>query len=365
LKKRESWSAEQRLRQPVVVLTGAGISTSAGIPDFRGPGGVWTAEASGAAAPQGTSLEFAQPTFSHMALVALQVQACALAAPAVLMPAQGRGFIDSIVSQNIDGLHLRSGLPASCLHELHGNSFLERCRRCRKTHFRPFDVKGMSFRATGRVCEGVQSAAARMKRARDGGSAAAAVGVQACGGALHDFMLDWGDALPAVELRASERACERALCLLCLGTSLYINPCGLLPTRTKKAGGKVVIVSLSATAQDAIADIVSRAEADVFMAQLCDQLRVPVPRFAPSLTFYVAQSCTWAAQPAAGTVRWRVVISACSDAQPSPLPHVVRATARARCLAASSASGGVSAGCTVERCVLRPHNICYARLLVC
>ena len=178
-------------------------------------------------------------------------------------------------------------------------------------------------------------------------------------------MLDWGDPLPPSELKASERICRRALCLLCLGTSLYINPCGLLPTRTKKAGGKVVIVSLSATAQDAIADIVSRAEADVFMAQLCHQLRVPVPSFAPSLTFYVAQSCTWAAQPAAGTVRWRVVISACSDAQPSPLPHVVRATARARCLAASSASGGVAAGCTVERCVLRPHNICHARLLVC
>jgi hypothetical protein len=85
LRKRECWSAEQRQRQPVVVLTGAGISTSAGIPDFRGPGGVWTAEACGAAAPQGTSLDFAQPTFSHMALVALQVLMLADAVLAVLM----------------------------------------------------------------------------------------------------------------------------------------------------------------------------------------------------------------------------------------------------------------------------------------
>ena len=99
-------------------------------------------------------------------------------------------MIDVVISQNIDGLHLRSGLPASCLHELHGNSFMERCRRCRKSHFRPFDVKGMSFKPTGRVCEGVCTAAARLKRERDGDGAAGAGVVQACGGALHDFMLD-------------------------------------------------------------------------------------------------------------------------------------------------------------------------------
>jgi mono-ADP-ribosyltransferase sirtuin 6 len=214
------------------VLTGAGISTAAGIPDFRGPSGVWTAEAYGRAAPEGTSLELAQPTLTHMALVALQ----------------GRGVIDAVISQNIDGLHLRSRLPPHCLHELHGNSFMERCRRCRKTHFRPFDVKGMSFKPTGRWCEGVKSAAARLKRARDSDGHAGGAAIEACGGALHDMMLEWGDALPPAQLKESERLCKHALCLLCLGTSLYINPCGLLPTRTKKAGGKVAIVALSGTA---------------------------------------------------------------------------------------------------------------------
>ncbi len=73
LKKREGWSQVERQQQPVVVLTGAGISTAAGIPDFRGPAGVWTAEACGKPLAEGTPLEFAHPTFSHMALVALQV----------------------------------------------------------------------------------------------------------------------------------------------------------------------------------------------------------------------------------------------------------------------------------------------------
>jgi NAD-dependent SIR2 family protein deacetylase len=253
----------------------------------------------------------------------------------LLMPMQARGLIDAVISQNIDGLHLRSGLPPSCLYELHGNSFMERCRRCRKTHFRPFDVKGMSFKPTGRLCEGVQCAASRVKRERvkrerdsDSDGVVGSDDIVACRGALHDFMLDWGDALPSVELRASERLCRSALCLLCLGTSLYINPCGLLPNRTKKAGGSVAIVSLSATAQDGIADIVSRAEADEFMSQLCSQLNVAVPCFVPSLCFYVAQASVRASDPEDDFVYWRVCVSACSDGQPSPLPHLLRAAVR-------------------------------------
>ncbi len=223
---------------------------------------------------------------------------------------------------------MRSGLPSTCLYELHGNSFIERCRRCRKTHFRPFDVRGMSFQPTGRLCEGAKSAAARVKRERDCDGVAGELEIVGCRGALHDFMLDWGDPLPSSELKASERMCRRALCLLCLGTSLYINPCGLLPTRTRKAGGSVAIVALSATAQDGIADIVSRAEADAFMAQLCSQLSVAVPCYVPSLTFYVAQACMRSSAPEDDVLHWRVSISACSDGQPSPLPHLVRAAVR-------------------------------------
>ena len=362
LKAREGWSAEERERRPVVVLTGAGISTAAGIPDFRGPVGVWTAEAHGRAAPGGTALELAQPTAAHMALVALQVPpppACALRF--ALMMLQGRGMVDAVISQNIDGLHLRSGLPPHCLFELHGNSFMERCRRCRKTHFRPFDVRGMSFKPTGRWCEGVKSAAAvAKKRARDGDGRAGAAGggVEACGGALHDFMLDWGDALPPQQLKESERLCQRAMCLLCLGTSLYINPCGLLPVRAKKAGGKVAIVALSGTAQDAVADIVSHAEADVFMSLLCSELNVDVPRFVPSLTFYVAQACT--RLPAAedsclSQLQWRIAVTACSDGQPSPLPPLIRAVARVRPIGGSDAEawGPKDASCRLERCERR------------
>ena len=109
-----------------VAFTGAGISTSCGIPDFRGPQGVWTLQRAGKPLPRlKTSFGVAKPSLTHQALVGL-VQA---------------GKVGFIVSQNVDGLHLRSGVPRHQLAELHGNCFAERCRRCRAEFVRDFEME--------------------------------------------------------------------------------------------------------------------------------------------------------------------------------------------------------------------------------
>jgi len=97
-----------------IVFTGAGISTSASIPDFRGPQGVWTRQAQGRSAPNCIPLQQAIPTVCHD-MLARYVR---------------EGVIKYIVSQNIDGLHRRSGVPRDRISELHGNTFLEVCWSC-------------------------------------------------------------------------------------------------------------------------------------------------------------------------------------------------------------------------------------------
>jgi mono-ADP-ribosyltransferase sirtuin 6 len=97
-----------------VIHTGAGISTAAGIPDFRGPQGVWTREKRREKVEGGVAFEVAQPTLTHQ-IITEMVEV---------------GVVRFVVSQNVDGLHLRSGLPRECLSELHGNVMMERCERC-------------------------------------------------------------------------------------------------------------------------------------------------------------------------------------------------------------------------------------------
>jgi NAD-dependent SIR2 family protein deacetylase len=107
-----------------IVFTGAGISTSAGIPDFRGPEGSWTLLVQGRQRTKEINTLTAIPTPTHMALVALQ----------------DRGILKFLISQNCDGLHRRSGILPDRIAELHGNSNREYCKDCGKEY-----IRGMGF----------------------------------------------------------------------------------------------------------------------------------------------------------------------------------------------------------------------------
>ena len=99
-----------------MIYTGAGASTSAGIPDFRGPKGVWTLEKKGLKPDMSVSWDDAKPTKTHMAIAQLAQE----------------NLCQFVISQNIDGLHLRSGLTRSHLAELHGNMFVDECAVCKR-----------------------------------------------------------------------------------------------------------------------------------------------------------------------------------------------------------------------------------------
>ncbi|XP_065912939.1 NAD-dependent protein deacylase sirtuin-6-like isoform X3 [Dysidea avara] len=196
----------------IVVHTGAGISTSAGIPDFRGPNGVWTLEKQGRKRETNVTFESAQPSITHMALVAM-VRA---------------KLVHLIVSQNVDGLHLKSGLPREYLSELHGNVFMERCEKCGKEFVREHAVATVGLKRTGNRCMG-------------GGSR----GI--CRGKLRDTVLDWKDCLPKEDLEKADHHSSKADLSICLGTTLQIVPSGTLPLLTRRNKGKLVICNLQPT----------------------------------------------------------------------------------------------------------------------
>ena len=100
-----------------VVFTGAGISTESGLPDFRGPDGLWTRRDKGLPPkPTNQSWDAVEPNKGHLAIVSLQEL----------------GKLKFLISQNIDNLHLKSGIPPELLAELHGNIRKLRCTGCGK-----------------------------------------------------------------------------------------------------------------------------------------------------------------------------------------------------------------------------------------
>ena len=129
--------ADAKAKGGAVVHTGAGISTSVGIPDFRGPNGIWTLQKEGKSMPAASCrFDRARPSFTHVALVALQRE----------------GYVRYLVSCNVDCLHVRSGYPREEMAELHGNCFAERCELCETEYVRDFEMPSVGFKTTGRRC---------------------------------------------------------------------------------------------------------------------------------------------------------------------------------------------------------------------
>jgi len=241
-----SWVASAR---HVVVYTGAGISTSAGIPDFRGPKGVWTLEKKGLKPSMNVSWDDAKPTLTHMALAKL-VQ---------------KEKVKFIVTQNIDGLHLRSGVPRTSIAELHGNMFVDQCDMCRKMFVRDSPAPTVGQKLVGGDCQATKS------NGRN------------CGGKLRDFVLDWGAELPQEDLDMSDTHSMQADLSIVLGSTLQIIPAGNMPTYGKKyqKDGKLVICNLQPTKQDKKADLCIHTYVDDVLKMLMQRLDLDIPEYDP------------------------------------------------------------------------------------
>jgi NAD-dependent deacetylase len=215
-------------RQPCVVLTGAGVSTESGIPDFRSPTGIWAefdpleyasldafradpAKVWRFYAPRFAMLTEAEPNAAHVAIAELE----------------GRGFVRAVITQNIDLLHERAGSRE--VIEVHGSIRTSSCLSCGAT-YRLAEVAAQLETRDAPVCA-------------------------ECGAVLKPDVVFFGELLPEAAIDRAYALAGEAGVLLVVGSALEVWPVAELPLVTRRAGGSVAIVNRGPTARDDDAEL--------------------------------------------------------------------------------------------------------------
>lgn len=229
----------------IVVLTGAGISTDSGIPDFRGPQGVWTKDP-GAEKLATLDHYLSDPEVRRQAwrsrLDSPAWRARPNAGHAALVELDRRGVLDTLVTQNIDGLHQAAGTDPARVVEIHGTIRWVTCLSCG-------DRQPMTD-VLARVRAGEDDPPCTATRP-DG---------RICGGILKSATISFGQSLVPEDLARAEAAARRCDVLLAVGSTLSVYPAAGLVPLASRSGAAVVIVNGEATDWDATADVVLRGQ---------------------------------------------------------------------------------------------------------
>jgi NAD-dependent protein deacetylase/lipoamidase len=222
--------------QRIVAFTGAGISTESGIPDFRSPGGIWTRYkpiyfddfmSSDEMRRESWRRKFAtdetmlkaEPNAGHRALAKLVEQ----------------GRMSAIITQNVDGLHQRSGVPDSKIIELHGNATYASCLDCGHRH--ELEPIRKAFLGSGKLPLCVK-----------------------CDGIVKTATISFGQAMPEIPMARAQDETMSCDLFIVLGSSLVVYPAAGFPRIAKRKGAKLVILNRDPTDQDDDADVVVHAE---------------------------------------------------------------------------------------------------------
>lgn len=234
----------------VLALTGAGISTESGIPDFRGPDGAWTRN------PAAQRLSHIDAYLADPALRA-QVWQQRMAHPAwsagpnsghrALVALERKGALHTLVTQNIDGLHAAAGTSADILIEIHGTMREVACLSC--------GDRAPAAASFARVLAGDPDPSCLI-----------------CGGILKSATISFGQPLLHEDLVKAETAAATCDVCLAIGTSLTVYPAAALPRLASEVGARLVIINAEATPMDALADVVLRAPIGEVLPRIVEQV---------------------------------------------------------------------------------------------
>ncbi|HSR52185.1 MAG TPA: Sir2 family NAD-dependent protein deacetylase [Acidobacteriota bacterium] len=240
----------ERLRDAryTLVFTGAGISTASGIPDFRGPKGLWKkikpvyydeflnsheARVRHWQLKLQSHKEFGQarPNAGHKALAEIDEMGC----------------LQLLVTQNIDGLHQLAGHADDKIIEIHGTGRLVECCSCAKTmdpapYYEEFEESGEPP-----LC--------------------------GCGGFLKSATISFGQPMPEKKLEAAFKAAQRCDLVISVGSTLEVEPAASIPRMAKQCGAFYAIVNMGATAHDSLADLRLEGDAGDLLSRAARHLR--------------------------------------------------------------------------------------------
>ncbi|MBA7618003.1 NAD-dependent protein deacetylase [subsurface metagenome] len=213
--------------EKLVIFTGAGISTDSGLPDYRGPDGVWTRRDRGLPPPPiKTSLSKIRPNPGHMAIVELQ----------------NIGKLWFLISQNVDNLHLKSGIRSEMLAELHGNSAIMKCMRCD----RRFSKQALRWDE------------AKWGKGYRGSNPVRGQPKCPCGGRIISSIINFGDPMPEKEMRAAVQHSESCDLFIAAGSSLAVSPANDIPLYAMRKGARLIIINRGQTPLDSAAALLFR-----------------------------------------------------------------------------------------------------------
>jgi NAD-dependent deacetylase len=232
----------------IVAFTGAGISTESGIPDYRGPNGVWARQAPPTlgdyrANPETRRAYWRRRRETYPELAATRPNA----GHAALVALERAGRLLAIVTQNIDGLHQKAGSDPDRVIELHGSAHTVRCLDCGTT-WPAADLDA-------RLASGEEDPACAV-----------------CGGPLRAATVLFGEPLPAAALRQAAALARASDLMLVVGTSLVVNPAAQIPLIAKQSGAPLAIVNRTPTPLDPLADALVAADAGPTLAALAAAL---------------------------------------------------------------------------------------------
>jgi len=237
--------------EKVIVFTGAGISTESGIPDFRGPGGIWSRYD-----PEDFTIQkflnspAARKTIWKMSAESgLLTEAEPNPAHYAIAELYQLGKLDCVITQNIDNLHQKAGVPEDRVFELHGNMRWVVCLSCSRRFPMPEVLQ--------KIKEGIE-----VPYCPD------------CQGILKPGAVLFGEALPQETLWEATRRSQNCDLFIIIGSTLLIYPAAYMPTHAREAGARLAIINLTPTPLDHYATVVIRGGAGEIMSRVMEKVRL-------------------------------------------------------------------------------------------